>query len=62
MKIIFLLLFRNVPANYKVLFLHGGGRAAFSAVALNLMGKTGVADYMETGIRFVIQAVLVIDD
>ncbi|XP_073984673.1 phosphoserine aminotransferase [Rhodnius prolixus] len=39
----------NVPDNYKVLFLQGGGTGMFAAVALNLMGRTGVADYVVTG-------------
>jgi len=39
----------NVPKNYKVLFLQGGGAGAFAAVAMNLMGRTGCADYMVTG-------------
>lgn len=44
------LLFRNVPDNYKILFMTGGGTGQFSAVCMNLMGKTGVADYIVTGI------------
>ncbi|EEZ98123.1 probable phosphoserine aminotransferase [Tribolium castaneum] len=39
----------NVPDNYKVLFMQGGGTGAFAAVALNLMNRTGVADYAVTG-------------
>ena len=27
-----------VPDNYKVLFMHGGGRGQFSAVPMNLLG------------------------
>ena len=38
-----------IPDNYKVLFCHGGGRGQFAAVALNLMGLTGKADYLVTG-------------
>lgn len=39
----------SIPANYKVLFMHGGGRGQFSAVPLNL-AKTGVsADYIVSG-------------
>jgi phosphoserine aminotransferase len=38
-----------IPTNYKVLFMHGGGRGQFSAVPLNL-AKTGVsADYIVSG-------------
>lgn len=38
-----------VPANYKVLFLQGGATTQFSAIPLNLMGRTGKADYIVTG-------------
>lgn len=39
----------SVPDDYEVLFLQGGASAQFSAVALNLMGRTGKADYALTG-------------
>ena len=39
----------NVPDGYKVLFLQGGGTMQFSMVPLNLIGKTGKADYAVTG-------------
>ncbi|CAG9795220.1 unnamed protein product [Diatraea saccharalis] len=39
----------NVPANYKVLFLPAGGQGEFAAVPLNLMSRTGTADYVVTG-------------
>lgn len=39
----------NVPDGYKVLFLQGGATAQFSAAPLNLIGKTGKADYAVTG-------------
>uniref|UniRef100_A0A674H7X1 Phosphoserine aminotransferase n=2 Tax=Taeniopygia guttata TaxID=59729 RepID=A0A674H7X1_TAEGU len=41
----------NIPDNYKVIFLQGGGSAQFSAVPLNLIGlKEGrQADYVVTG-------------
>lgn len=39
----------KVPNNYKVLFTHGGGRAHFSAVPLNLTDKSHTCDYLETG-------------
>ncbi|XP_052125583.1 probable phosphoserine aminotransferase [Frankliniella occidentalis] len=39
----------NVPQNYKIIFLQGGGTGLFAAVALNLMGRTGSADYLVTG-------------
>ena len=38
-----------IPSNYKVLFCHGGGRGQFAAVPMNLIGRTGVADYLVTG-------------
>ena len=44
----FIRLFR-VPDNYKVLFLQGGASGQFSMVPLNLIGKTGKADYAVTG-------------
>ncbi|XP_027018566.1 phosphoserine aminotransferase-like isoform X2 [Tachysurus fulvidraco] len=41
----------NVPENYKVLFMQGGGTGQFSAVALNLIGlkEDRCADYIITG-------------
>lgn len=38
-----------IPDNYEVLFFQGGGTGMFAAVCMNLMGKTGTADYMVTG-------------
>ena len=38
----------NIPHNYKVLFLQGGGHTQFSMVPLNLM-KNGISDYIITG-------------
>ena len=38
-----------MPDNYKVLFLQGGASTQFSMVPLNLIGKTGKADYAVTG-------------
>ncbi len=32
-----------VPANYRILFLHGGARTQFAAVPLNLLGGRGRA-------------------
>ncbi|CAG9762796.1 unnamed protein product [Ceutorhynchus assimilis] len=40
----------NVPSNYKILFLHGGGQGLFSAVAMNLIGENGTANYAVAGI------------
>ncbi len=39
----------NVPDNYKVLFLQGGGTLQFAMVPLNLLRKSGKADYIVTG-------------
>ena len=39
----------HVPDNYKILFLQGGASGQFSMVPLNLIGKTGKADYAVTG-------------
>jgi len=39
----------NLPDNYKAIFLQGGATGVFAAVALNLIGKTGTADYIVTG-------------
>ena len=39
----------HVPDNYKVLFLQGGASSQFSMVPLNLIGRTGKADYAVTG-------------
>ncbi|MGE6108149.1 3-phosphoserine/phosphohydroxythreonine transaminase [Aeromonas sobria] len=40
-----------IPANYKVLFMHGGGRGQFSAVPMNLLGGANKkADYLLTGV------------
>ena len=39
----------SIPDNYKVLFCHGGGRGQFSAVPLNLLNKSGNADYIVNG-------------
>lgn len=40
----------NIPTNYKVLFMHGGGTGQFSAVPLNLCSSADFeADYLVTG-------------
>ncbi len=39
----------NIPDNYKVLFLQGGASSQFAMVPLNLMTKSGKADYVITG-------------
>ena len=38
----------NIPENYKILFVQGGGTVQFAMVSMNLM-KNGVACYVETG-------------
>jgi len=40
----------NVPENYKILFLQGGGSTQFAMVAENLGNKKGKAAYIETGV------------
>lgn len=40
----------NVPENYKVLFVQGGGSTQFAMVAQNLGIHTGKAAYIETGV------------
>jgi len=39
----------GVPENYKILFLQTGATGQFSAIPLNLIGRTGKADYAVTG-------------
>lgn len=39
-----------VPDGYRVLFMQGGATSQFSMVPLNLMGASGRADYVDTGI------------
>lgn len=39
----------NIPDNYKVLFLQGGGSTQFAMVPLNLFHKSMSADYVHTG-------------
>ena len=42
---------RNIPSNYKILFLQGGATAQFSAVPLNLLQRSPqlTCDYIVTG-------------
>lgn len=40
----------NIPSNYKVLFLSGGGQGQFAAVPMNICGKNKEVDYLDTGI------------
>ena len=39
----------NIPQNYHVLFMHGGGRGQFSAVVNNFLGEQGKALYLVSG-------------
>lgn len=39
----------DIPDNYKVLFLQGGASSQFAMVPMNLMTKSGKADYVITG-------------
>ena len=39
----------NIPDNYKVLFLQGGGTLQFSMVPINLLTGSKKADYLITG-------------
>ncbi len=39
----------NVPDTHEILFVPGGATMQFSAVAMNLIGVTGKADYIVTG-------------
>ena len=39
----------NIPDNYKVLFLQGGASSQFAMVPMNLMTKSGKADFVITG-------------
>ncbi len=39
----------NIPDNYKVLFMQGGASTQFACVPLNLIGRTGKADYVVSG-------------
>ncbi|RYX88982.1 MAG: 3-phosphoserine/phosphohydroxythreonine transaminase [Comamonadaceae bacterium] len=39
----------SVPDNYKVLFLQGGAIGQNAVLPMNLIGRTGTADYVDTG-------------
>ena len=39
----------DIPDNYKVLFLQGGASTQFAMIPLNLMHRTGKADYVNSG-------------
>lgn len=38
-----------IPENYKVLFLQGGASSQFAMIPLNILNKTGKADFVVTG-------------
>lgn len=40
----------SIPDNYRVLFMHGGGRGQFSAVPQNIAGPEATVDYLHCGI------------
>lgn len=40
----------DIPAQYAVLFLHGGASLQFAMAPLNLLGTHGVASYINTGV------------
>jgi phosphoserine aminotransferase len=40
----------NIPKNYQVMFLAGGGTTQFAMVPLNLFGAKKTADYVDTGV------------
>ncbi len=39
----------QIPANYRVLFCHGGGRGQFAGIPLNILGDKTSADYVDGG-------------
>ena len=39
----------QIPDNYKVLFMQGGASTQFACVPMNLIKKTGKADYIVSG-------------
>jgi len=40
----------NIPYNYHILFMHGGGQGQFSAIPMNLMDDYSHAAYVQTGV------------
>ena len=45
-------LFRSllkIPDHFQILFMHGGARLQFSAIPMNLLGKSAKAIYLNTG-------------
>ena len=49
LKLNYFCFLRNIPPEYKILFMAGGGTGQFAAVPLNLMSKNGKAVYLNTG-------------
>ncbi|MGD6858612.1 MAG: 3-phosphoserine/phosphohydroxythreonine transaminase [Enterobacteriaceae bacterium] len=45
----FLIEIIKVPKTYEILFLHGGARAQFSAIPMNLLNRNNCADYINSG-------------
>ncbi|MFC6668818.1 3-phosphoserine/phosphohydroxythreonine transaminase [Marinobacterium aestuariivivens] len=39
----------KIPQDYRILFMQGGASAQFALVPLNLLGRDGRADYIDTG-------------
>jgi len=39
----------KIPDNFKIIFMQGGGTGQFAAVPLNLLSRSGKADYIVTG-------------
>jgi len=39
----------KIPDTHEIIFMQGGATLQFSAVPMNLIGKTGIADYVVTG-------------
>lgn len=39
----------KIPDNYKILLMQAGGTGMFASICMNLMGRTGSADYVVTG-------------
>jgi len=39
----------NIPSNYHILFLHGGGRTQFSAIPMNFLADFNSVAYAQTG-------------
>lgn len=39
----------DIPENYHIIFMQGGAHGQFAAVAMNLLGGKGQADYVNTG-------------